>query len=277
MKFSIVTPNYNMGQYLPDTIESVLNNIEQGDEYFIIDGGSNDCSIQVIRSYESDLSGWISEQDNGYPHALEKGFTKCKGELLCWINSGDLLLEGALEEAKREIVERGADLIFGDDLFIDEDGKVLSLSRGKVRSLRKIMLYGGWTPLQDACFWRRSLYEACGGIDSRLKFAADYDFFLRASILGNCVYTPTVFSAFRKHENQTSIVLNAEYEVERKECRERAIGNMGIEGYKRISNETYYWFLVRWRHFILRHLWRQPIFIGEPAHTISACSTTNYL
>jgi hypothetical protein len=103
----------------------------------------------------------------------------------------------------------------------DED-KIISHSYGNMHSLKSMMLYGGWTPLQDACFWRRELYNSAGGLDERIKHAADYDLFLRMSIKGRCEYAPIVFSAFRKHEGQKSIQGRKEYKRERHLCRAMA-------------------------------------------------------
>jgi hypothetical protein len=92
-----------------------------------------------------------------------------------------------------------------------------------VPDLRNAMLYGGWTPLQDACFWRRGLYEKAGGIDRALKFAADYDLFLRMSLAGRTSFVPFAFSAFRRHVGQKSISGSAAYEDERRQIRSREI------------------------------------------------------
>ena len=213
--FSIITPNYNMGNYLEKTIESVLCNLQKGDEYFVIDGGSTDNSVEVIRKYEKYLSGWVSEPDKGFADAISKGFKKSTNIFQCWINSGDLLLKGSLKKAQVALTEMDADMIFGDDVYIDEQGRVIKHSSGFVHSLRKIMLYGGWTPLQDACYWRKSLYERVGGIDPNIKYAADYDLFLRMSGFGNCRYVPIIFSAFRKHDGQKSIAGSSLYQKER--------------------------------------------------------------
>lgn len=121
------------------------------------------------------------------------------------------------------------------------------------------MLYGGWTPLQDACFWRRSLYEQAGGIDPTLRFAADYDFFLRASCLGCCVYVPTTFSAFRRHGGQKSVSGASDYEVERHMVRRRVLERLGVARPSRAMAEAYYWLSVRWRHHVARRLHRSSI------------------
>ncbi len=260
--FSVVTPNYNMAHYLPGTIESVLANLQPGDEYFVIDGGSTDDSVEVIRRYEPHLTGWLSEPDRGYADALAKGFGRSTGEFMCWINSGDLLLKGALPAARWALTASGADLIFGDDVYIDDRDRVIAHSHGGVRSLRNMMLYGGWTPLQDACFWRRSLYERIGGIDPTLRHAADYDLFLRASLAGQCSYVPRIFSAFRRHAGQKSISVRLEYEAERQLCRKRAMKRLSLPAFERLALESLYWFAVRWRHHVARRFHRSEVPAG---------------
>ena len=170
MRISVVTPSLNMAPYLEDTITSVVSNLQPGDEYFVIDGGSTDGSADVVRRHEGSLTGWVSEKDAGYADALAKGFVRASGEILCWINAGDMYLTGALDAARKLLTE-DLDMIFGDDFYIDEDNRVLSYSRGWVPDLRMATLYGGWTPLQDACFWRRELYQQNGGIVRSLWYA----------------------------------------------------------------------------------------------------------
>ncbi|MBL0919592.1 MAG: glycosyltransferase [Hydrogenophaga sp.] len=244
--FTVVTPNYNMGGHLGPTIESVLRNLEPGDEYFIIDGGSTDNSTQVIRAHETRLTGWVSEPDAGYADAVAKGFRLARGDYLCWVNSGDLLLDGALKKARASLERTGADLIFGDDLLIDEEDKVMQVTNGHAADLRAMMLYAGWTPLQESCFWTRALYEKVGGIDPGVKYAADYDFFLRASLTGRCQYLPVVFGAFRRHEGQLSMAKTALYKAEREKCRKRELVALPPNPLLPLIN-IYHWFKVRWR------------------------------
>lgn len=255
-----------MGEYLAETIESVLANLRPGDEYFVIDGGSTDNSLEIIHEYESRITGWVSEPDKGYADAIAKGFGRSGGEYMCWINSGDLLLDGALDEARRRLSSSNADMIFGDDFYIDETGKVISHSYGKMHSLKNMMLYGGWTPLQDACFWKRELYDAAGGLDVRLKHAADYDLFLRMSMDGRCEYVPLVFSAFRKHEGQKSIQGRMEYKRERQRCRAAALDKSGCPWAGRQILTTYYWITTRLRSRVLRNFYQSKRYAGESVH-----------
>jgi glycosyltransferase involved in cell wall biosynthesis len=263
-RVSIVTATLNMAHWLPETIESVLANMRAGDEYFVIDGGSNDGSIPVLRRYAQRLTGWMSEPDRGYADALHKGFARATGEVLCWINSGDLLARGALDAACSDLQRTGADLIFGDDAYVDAESRIISFSTGRVRSLRWMMLYGGWTPLQDACFWKRSLYERIGGIDPTLRFAADYDFFLRASLVGKCEYVPAVFSGFRRHDGQKSVRYLSEYERERANCRRRALGECGGPAPARWWHSFNAALAVRWHAHVLVPRNRHRLAAGLP-------------
>ena len=222
MRISVVTPSFNMARYLEDTIKSVVANLRPGDEYFVIDGGSADGSVDVIRRFEADITGWVSEKDAGYADAIGKGFARASGDIFCWINAGDLYLSGAFDAA-RWLLTPDRDMIFGDDFYIDEDNRVLTLSRGWVPDLHAATLFGGWTPLQDACFWRRGLYELIDGIDRSLQYAADYDLFLRMASAGSTDYVPTAFSAFRRHAGQKSISGSAAYNVERWQARARQL------------------------------------------------------
>lgn len=245
--FTVVTPNFNMGTYLAETIESVLANLRPGDEYFIVDGGSTDNSVEIIRRYEQHLSGWVSEKDRGYADAIAKGFSKSAAEFQCWVNCGDLLLPGALDEARVQLLRPGTDMIFGDDCYIDDKGDVLQVTNGHAGDLAVMMLYAGWTPLQEACYWRKSLYDRVGGIDPRMRFAADYDLFLRMSLNGNCRYIPVIFSAFRRHGGQISDAHAKSYQLECAQSRRREIAAGSYSPWYLNLLRGYYWVKLRWR------------------------------
>lgn len=261
MRISVVTPNFNMASYLGPTIESVLRNLAPGDEYFVIDGGSRDESVEVIRKYEDRITGWVSERDNGYADAIAKGFDRATGDLLCWINAGDLFLEGAFEAARNQMTD-DRNLIFGDDFYIDEQSRVLAFSRGWVPNLRLAMLYGGWSPLQDACFWRRSLYQRIGGLDRRLRHAADYDLFLRMALAGRASYVPITFSAFRRHAGQKSIAQSKDYEVERQSVRQRELSALHLDRRHIALWQLPYRLAVSVRARLGLQIWSRPDLVG---------------
>ena len=263
LRFSVVTASLNMKRYLRSTVDSVLRNLAPGDQYFIVDGGSSDGSQDVIRSYASSLAGWVSEPDRSYSEAIDKGFARTSGELMCWINVGDVLLAGALARARELLEERRAELIFGDDFYIDEDGHVLNFSRGYVRDLRRALLYGAWTPLQDACFWRRELYERVGGLDGSIRYAADYDLFLRMSQAGRCIYVPEAFSAFRRHPGQKSIAFSPQYKAEREAVRRRELGRAPGSAIAKAAGTAWHKTAARWRAHVSHRLWRRGDVVGR--------------
>lgn len=221
LRISVVTVNFNMAGYLSETISSVRNNLADGDEYIVVDGGSTDGSVEVIRQHEAAITHWVSEPDEGYAHAIAKGFARASGDLLCWINAGDLFLDGAFAKVREIFAAADVDMIFGDDFYIDERSRVIRYSRGFVNDLAAAMLHGGWTPLQDACFWTRDLYMRVGGINPKLRLAADYDIFLRMAWAGRARHVPFAFSAFRRHQGQKSVSGAAEYAEEREQVRHR--------------------------------------------------------
>jgi glycosyltransferase involved in cell wall biosynthesis len=271
MRISVVTPSFNLGAYLEDTIKSVIANLGPGDEYFVIDGGSTDGGVDIIRRYESHITGWVSERDAGYADALAKGFERATGDIMCWINAGDMYLSGALDAA-RQLFAGDLDMIFGDDFYIDEGNRVLSYSRGWVPDLRLATLYGGWTPLQDACFWRRGLYQSIGGIDRSLRYAADYDLFLRMALAGRTGYVPIAFSAFRRHAGQKSVSGSTFYEDERKQVRIREVGayrsDPMLKAIYRGINRVAMSARVRFASWV----WRRPDLVGKQVLSLP-CAT----
>lgn len=268
MRISVVTPSFNLQPYFAPTLDSVCANLRPGDEYFVIDGGSTDGSVDVIRRYAGRLTGWVSEPDRGYADALAKGFARATGDVLCWINAGDLLLAGALDAARDALASTGSDMIFGDDFYIDEAGKVISFSRGYVRDLRAAMLFGGWTPLQDACFWRRSLYDRVGGLDPALRYAADYDLFLRFATGGTTTYVPKTFSAFRRHDRQKSIAGVVAYRAERAAARRRQLARTGGPAGTQTLKTLWHGAAVRWRVHVAQRGWTRDDLAGVPVGTL---------
>lgn len=266
MRISIVTPSFNMAAYLEETIVSVIGNLGPGDEYFVIDGGSTDGSLDIIRKYEDRITGWVSETDRGYADAIGKGFARASGDMLGWINAGDLYLSGALDAARSAIGSR--DMIFGDDFHIDEQSKVLSFSYGRVANLRGAMLFGGWSPLQDACFWRRDFYEKIGGIDRSLAHAADYELFLRMALAGRSEYVPLAFSAFRRHHGQKSVAGAAAYLIERKAAQRREQLRHAPSALQRGALRTWWRPLMSARARLAPRLWQRRGLAGRSAATL---------
>lgn len=156
-RISIVTPSFNQGIYLEETIRSVLLQGYPDLEYFIIDGESTDHSVEIIRKYEPWLTGWVSEKDHGQSDAINKGFARCAGEIFNWLCSDDLLTKGALQEIGNLFVEKpGIDVVAGACALRYDDDPCKSSVRKPGGADWELAPYSGviWQP---SCFFRRGL------------------------------------------------------------------------------------------------------------------------
>jgi len=203
---SIVTPSYNQAKFLERTIQSVLDQDYPNLEYYVIDGGSNDGSVEIIKRYQDRLAGWLSENDQGQTDAINKGFSLCQGEIMAWLNSDDIYLPGAISSAVNFLQENtGVGMVYGDTDLIDRDGRLIGKFNAQQTSYQRMMRGGVYIP-QPAAFWRRDLWEQAGPLDPSLYFAMDYDLWVKFAKISNIRYNPQTWAAFRIHsEGKTTL------------------------------------------------------------------------
>lgn len=202
---SIITPSLNQVRYLEATIESVLNQSYPNIEYIIIDGGSDDGSVELIKKYANRLAYWVSETDQGQTEAINKGFSQAKGEVLAWLNSDDTYLPDAVSTAMDYLMghpETG--LVYGDTNFIDEHDNLLGLFPARQTSHARIRRGYVHIP-QQAAFWRSDLWKQVGPLDPTFYFAMDYDLWVRLSRVSEIKYVPGVLANFRLHGDSKTI------------------------------------------------------------------------
>jgi hypothetical protein len=180
-RISIVTPSFNQEAFLERAIRSVLDQDMPPHEYVVVDGGSTDGSVEVIRRYADRLTWWVSEKDRGQSHAINKGFERCAGDVFAWINSDDYLLPGALRavaDAWRKDADAGAWV--GACARVVEDGgegtpiPVRSLDRDELGRRWPVLYFG-----QPACFFSAEAWRTCGPLDESLHLAMDTDLWLK--------------------------------------------------------------------------------------------------
>lgn len=214
-KISIVTPVYNQVQYLEQTILSIINQGYPNLEYIIIDGGSTDGTIDVIRKYESYIAYWVSEPDKGMYHAIQKGFEHSTGEVMCWLNSDDVFFDKCLF-AIADVFMHHPDVEWfsGKSAAIDADGVILGVDdMDGVDTIRfcKYDFYlnrGFWVP-QSSTIWRRSLWEKIGGtLDTNLRLAGDFDLWLRFINIAPQYVANTLIGTYRLREGQLSSMMD---------------------------------------------------------------------
>ncbi|HRO85547.1 MAG TPA: glycosyltransferase family 2 protein [Niabella sp.] len=178
LKISIITPSYNQGEFIEDTILSVIGQGYDNYEYIIIDGGSKDDTVEIIKKYESKIYYWVSEKDKGQTDAINKGMKKATGDIVCWINSDDVLLPNALNIVANYF-NRNADLEFLNGLSIEIDRK------GYVKKLTHIFQNkwfarnGCFNVCQQGMFWKKSVFNKVGYLDETFHGCMDWEFIVR--------------------------------------------------------------------------------------------------
>jgi glycosyltransferase involved in cell wall biosynthesis len=177
-RISIVTPSYNQAQFIEETIRSVLLQGYPNLEYIIIDGGSDDGSVEIIRKYEPWLAYWVSEKDRGQSHAINKGFERATGKIIAWLNSDDVYEPGALENAATHLKGRpDVGLVYSNCNIIDQDSRVVRHRSVGNYDPNDLLLH--YFVMQPSTFIRREAYEHIGGLKTDLDYAMDYDLWLR--------------------------------------------------------------------------------------------------
>lgn len=180
-RITLVTPSYNQGQYLEETIRSVLLQGYPNLEYVVMDGGSSDASSSIIKKYAPWLSYWVSEKDGGQAAAINTAFARASGQILGWVNSDDALLPNALFTVARKFLQNPQwQLLFGEGYFIDDSSKVLERCYW-VRPWNPEQFLTQDSILQPAAFWRAELWAQTGPLDTHYHWGFDWDWFIRAS------------------------------------------------------------------------------------------------
>lgn len=198
---SIITPSFNQAQFLEETIQSVLGQDYPQIEYIIVDGGSTDGSVDMIKKYEGRLAWWISEQDQGQTDAINKGFAHAKGEVLAWINSDDTYNPRAVGQAVKYLIENpDAAMVYADCNFINEAGQVIGKFNSKQTDYRRLREGCVHIP-QQTMFFRAKYWQELGPLDPSFYFAMDYDLWTRIASKAPIKYlTGQTWANFRIHD-----------------------------------------------------------------------------
>ncbi len=204
---SIVTPNLNKAPFLAETMASVLGQDYEPLEYIIIDGGSNDGSVEIIRRQQDRLAFWVSERDQGQTQAINKGFKRARGEIVAWLNSDDLYYPGAIKRAAA-LFRNDPDLalLYGDGAFLTPRGDFLSYYEAiEPFDLRRLTSFSNFI-LQPTTFFRRSALADLGFLDQDLEYLMDWDLWCRLARAGyRFKYLPELLAADRRYQQTKTI------------------------------------------------------------------------
>ncbi len=202
-RITIVTPSFNQAAYLRQTIESVLSQGYPNLEYIIIDGGSTDGSVEIIREYETRLTYWTSEPDRGQGDAINKGMTRSTGDVLAWLNSDDMYLPAVLTSVAAYLQN------FAEPALVY--GAALNFAQGQPAAWHSFPPPFCRTQLrrsdyltQPSTFWTRALWDAVGPLDLCYHYMLDWDWFIRASDVCDFTRVSDYLSIYRHHEAHKS-------------------------------------------------------------------------
>lgn len=205
---TIVMPSYNQARYLDKAIQSVLDQDYPNIEFFVVDGGSKDNSADIIRKYHETnperLVWWVSEKDNGQADAINKGIKRARGEIIAWLNSDDIYLDGAVSKAVSALKEKPSlGLVYGNIKSMDMDGQVfneITYDDWKLEDLMAFRIIG-----QPSVFMRRDAFEKVGGMDTTYDLLLDPLLFMRIAANYDIQYIDEFFAAARFHPEAKNV------------------------------------------------------------------------
>ena len=210
-KISVVTPSYNQGNFLEETILSIINQEYPNLEFIIIDGASTDNSIDIIKKYQQDITYWVSEQDRGQSHAMNKGIEKATGEIVSTIFSDDLLLPSALLKVAEEFNDAG------DNISIIHGGTMLFNSKGDIKpewghenpSYERYL--SGLCFSHTAGFVRKKFLDIVGYFNEKRHYGMDYDLYSRLLLVSRFKKSNHLFSKYRFHDESKTVALTDKF------------------------------------------------------------------
>jgi len=202
-RISVVTPSFNQGQFIEETILSVINQDYPRIEYIVMDGGSTDNTVPILRKYESRII-WRSEKDRGQSDAINKGFQMASGDILAWLNSDDTYRPGAVRQAV-EVLCRDPEikLVYGKSYYCDEKGEVIGEYPTEPPNYKRLAVFNFIA--QPSTFFRREVILDAGGLNPQMQFAMDYDLWLKTAGKFKVEYLPEYLSMFRLHGESKTI------------------------------------------------------------------------
>lgn len=210
---TIVTPSYNQADFLEKTIRSVLEQDYPNVEYLVIDGGSNDGSVEIIEKYARRINWWVSEKDNGQADGINKGLQRASGEIIAWLNSDDFYMPGAISNAVQALQSNpAAGFVYGDLQVVNKAGEITNLltyGDWGLKGLMEFKIIG-----QPAVFMRRQVLESAGYLDPDYHFLLDHHLWLRMAMHAGMKYIPQLWAGEHYHAASKNLAHAAEFGAE---------------------------------------------------------------
>lgn len=261
---SVVTPSYNQGRFIEETIESVLAQDYPEIEHIVVDGGSTDNTVDILKKYEGRLK-WVSEKDRGQSDAINKGFRMAKGEIVAWLNSDDTYLPGAVKKAVDVLSKRlEVKMVYGKGYVIDAQGNVTGECPTEPFNIKRLEMYN--YIYQPSAFIRAEVLDTVGMLDIDLKYSMDLDLWIRIAKNFKIEYLPEFLSTYRIHPESKTVSQAIVFHKEEAETFRRHFGRAPanwVYGYVYYMVQSKYPYLKRVKplfflfvlgHFLLEYV-----------------------
>ncbi len=226
---SIITPSFNQAAFLETAMRSVLEQDHKDLEYLVVDGGSTDGSLEIIRRYADRLAWWVSEKDQGQAEAINKGLKRAQGEIAAWLNSDDAYLPGAVSAAVRAFEQNPeAVMVYADMRAVDQNGRRINALRYRQLTLQDLLCFQ--IIGQPAVFMKRAAFERAGGLDTRFHLLLDHQLWIKLARQGPIVHVNDTWAAARYHPGAKNRARAAEFGKEAFDILDWANGDPTLAG-----------------------------------------------
>ncbi|WP_017314696.1 glycosyltransferase family 2 protein [Mastigocladopsis repens] len=198
---SVVIPSFNQGQYIEETLLSVIGQQYPNLEILVIDGGSTDNTVEILEKYSSQISYWHSKKDKGQADAINQGINLSSGDIVCWLNSDDMYLPGTLLDIGKRFLGRTdkSHLIYGSAVTINQSKEKLFSDAQTAAPFEEFKLTYADFIVQPSAFWTRKLWQYTGELDIKYNYVLDWEWFIRASKIAEFEYIHKFYSIYRYH------------------------------------------------------------------------------
>jgi len=253
-RISMVTPSFNHAEYIEWTVRSVLLQRYSNLEYIVMDGGSKDATCSILAPYRKHFAHFVSQKDGGQADAIARGFERCTGDIMGYLNSDDMLAPGALHfVAEFFNTHPTVDAIYSHRCYVDAANRVVGywiLPPHEDYLIKRYDLIP-----QETCFWRRRVFEKAGNVDASYRFAMDYDLFVRLMNHGVMEHVDRVLGVFRLHaQSKTNLLLATLGEEEKRRVMEQYGLHLTWRDRLHIARTTWKLRWRSWRHVQTRSL-----------------------